>query len=588
MKLFDRLFRREEKDYSLDSILRNILIAQGTSSGVQVTPDNCEKSPTVKAIVTAVSRRIATMPVHVLATTTKGGRDSKEYLPSHPVTRLLNSPNEWQDRVNFWLDATSTLVRYGNFYAYKSRGSTGPIRNLIPLDPRQVIIDVPPGQMTPRYRVYEEGGPREISKSSLVHVRGPGRNFYCGDSPVEDVKEAIALEVAAEKFGATFFGNGAVPLMVFKFMQGTAGFKTKEEQDEFIRSYQEAFSGDKRHRAMLLPKGIEDGKPVEIANDKAQFLETRKLQREIIAGAFGVPPHMVGHLANSTYNNVEQQSLDFVINVVLPYVRMFEAAMEASLLTTEDRNAGVVIRFNLDGALRGDFKTRQEGLKIMREAGVINANDWRDMEDMNPISREDGGEDFIRPMNMVVPGEEPDNNPPPPSDSKGLQVISLEPHFSVDVQPAQHKFTFGGAEVNVRVPQSNINVPVDVRHPDIIVQPSNFNVTSPDVNVYNTTEPPIVNVTNDVKTPSVHVTQPEVKVHNHVDTPEVRVVNEVKAPIVNVNTPEPKVSIQPVTIKAPDVHIRNEIPDFEEVESQAIRDAAGRIEKTITKKRRKK
>jgi HK97 family phage portal protein len=201
--------------------------------------------------------------------------------------------------------------------------------------------------------------------------------------------------------------------MVFQYMAGAAGFKTKEEQQEFINSFERAFSGNNRFRAMLMPKGIEAGDPINIENDKAQFLETRKLQREIIAGAFGVPPHMVGSLANSTYNNVEQQSLDFVINVILPHVRRFEAALEDALLTPEDRSGGNIIRFNLDAALRGDFKSRQEGLKIMREWGVINVNDWREMENMNPVSDDDGGEDFLRPLNMGVPGEEPPANNKP-------------------------------------------------------------------------------------------------------------------------------------------------------------------------------
>jgi phage portal protein BeeE len=105
-----------------------------------------------------------------------------------------------------------------------------------------------------------------------------------------------------------------------------------------------------------------------------------------------VPPHLVGDLSKGTFNNVEQQSLDFVQHAVLPHPRIFEAAMERDLLTDEDRAKGVIIRFNLDAALRGDFKSRQEGLKIQREMGVINANEWREEEGRNPIRDEDGGE----------------------------------------------------------------------------------------------------------------------------------------------------------------------------------------------------
>ena len=205
--------------------------------------------------------------------------------------------------------------------------------------------------------------------------------------------------------------------MVFKFMQGTQGFKTDEEKTQFLEDFQAAYGQRRRFRAMLLPKGIEHSDPINVENDKAQFLETRKLQRNVIAGAFGVPPHLVGDLEKGTFNNVEQQSLDFILNVVLPYARIFEAAMERDFLTEEDRRNGIIIRFNLDGALRGDFKSRQEGLKIQREMGIINPNDWREREDMNPISAEDGGETYWQQGPSGQGGEEPRDEPDlPPQD----------------------------------------------------------------------------------------------------------------------------------------------------------------------------
>jgi HK97 family phage portal protein len=240
-----------------------------------------------------------------------------------------------------------------------------------------------------------------------MHVRGASRDYLVGDSPIRDVSRTIALEIAAEQFGWSFFANGAVPLMVFKFMQGAGGFKTKEQEEEFVKSFQEALGGSRRHKAMLLPKGIETGDPVKIENDKAQFLETRKLQRTIIAGAMGVPPQYVGDLDGSKWNNTEQMQLAFTQDVIYPIVQRFEAAMERDLLTEDDYRSGVIIRFNLDAGLRADFMSRQQGLRIQRDAGVISPNEWREMENMNPISDEDGGEDYVRPANMMVAGEEP-------------------------------------------------------------------------------------------------------------------------------------------------------------------------------------
>lgn len=387
---------RRSTGIPIDEVLRRFDAIHQLAAGVSVSPENCMQAPTVQAIVQAISKRIATLPVHVLRVTTdENGRQAKVRQPDHPVARLLREPNNWQTSVNFWLDATSWLVRYGNFYAWKGRGNSGPIRQLLPLRPDAVQVEQDPKTLKVTYRVTVEGGQhREYDADEILHIRGAARNGLVGDSPVKDIAEAIAVEIAAEKYGASVFGNQAVPGIVFEFDPGHQGFRSDEEQAAFLDSFRKAYSGFNRFKAMVLPKGIKLGQALSIDNEKAQFLATRQYQRTVIAAAWGVPPHLVGDLSKGTFNNVEQQSLDFVQHVILPYVRMIEAALERQLLSPEDRELGIVIRFNLDAALRGDFKTRQEGLKIMREAGVINPNEWREMENMNPIAAEDGGETY--------------------------------------------------------------------------------------------------------------------------------------------------------------------------------------------------
>lgn len=386
----------KKEDVSLDVILRRLEAAFETSSGVSVTPDNAMRSPTVHALVTAISRRISTLPLRVMMRSETNGTVTKKKLPNHPVAKLLKAPNAFQTESSYWLDATSSLIRYGNFYAFKARGKTGPIRALNPLHAGSTDV-VQNDDLSLTYKTTLESGKfLESPPSKIHHVRGPARNYFKGDSPVMDVSETIALEIAAESFGATFFGNGAMPALIFKFMEGFQGFRTDQERRQFVEDFQQSYGKKGRFRALLMPNGIEVDDPVGIDNDKAQFLETRKLQRSIIAGAFGVPPHLVGDLERGTFSNIEHQSLEFIQAVVLPYCRAFETAMERDLLTDEDRRSGVIIRFNLDGALRGDFKSRQEGHAIMRLNGVINANQWRKNENLNPISKEDGGDEYWR------------------------------------------------------------------------------------------------------------------------------------------------------------------------------------------------
>jgi HK97 family phage portal protein len=399
-----------EKQHVLgqNDVLARLIAAQAGLSN-NITPESCMASPTVNAIVTAITRRFAVTPVHVYQKGARGGRETKEKLPDHPVARLLSKPNSWQTRVDYWQDAASWMARYGRHIAFKARGSTGPIRQLIPKKPSEYEIL----QDENTYDVTFRRGTQEWPISRMHYVRGPARDGLRGDSPVNDVSLAIALEIAAEKFGASFFQNGALPLLVFTFMAGSQGFKNLDEQKQFIEDVQNMFGGGNAHRAMAVPKGMDKPTPLQVNNEQSQFLETRKYQRTVIAGAWNVPPHKVGDLERATFNNVEQQDEDFTASVIMPIGQQFEAAMERDLLTDDDRASGVIIRFNFDSILRADFKSRQEGLQMQRQNGVISPNEWREREGMNPIDEADGGDEYIRPANMTVAGEPPPVKPDP-------------------------------------------------------------------------------------------------------------------------------------------------------------------------------
>lgn len=403
MKWFWQQAEQETKEVaSLDSILRVLADMNKTVSGESINAENCMQSPTVHAIVTAVQNRLSISPVHVLQKGEKKGRATKEPLPNHPIARLLRRPNSWQTSEEFFGDSASTLLRHGKFFAFKSKGQSGPILELLPMDASQTEVkrNTDTWKVTFRYQ-----GTQEYSQQSVLYARLGARNFYDGDSPVFDVRESIGLEVAAEKFGAAFFGNGAMPFIYFQLMQGFNEFKTEDAKKEFLSGIKAAFGGHQKFNTMLLPKGLEMNS-LKVENDKAQFIETRKFIRTVIAGAFGVPPHLVGDLERATFNNVEQQDTDFVINVVMPIAKRLESAMERDLLTEKDRESGIIIRFNLDAVQRADVKTRSESLKIEREMGVINVNEWREQTNRNPISEDEGGEEYIRPMNMVSPGDD--------------------------------------------------------------------------------------------------------------------------------------------------------------------------------------
>ncbi len=386
---------RKDAGLSINTVIARIEALQASASGVTVTAENCMQSPTVAAIIGQVTKRMSTLPVHVYETGEKNGRATRERIRNHPLENLLRAPNDWTDSTSWMLDAVSQYMRHGNYVAVIGRGQTGPVRKLWMQNAGNVRVKLDNDTKTLSYEVYNQrGGVNRYGIDEIFHVRGSSRDGIWGDSFIELCRGAIALEIAAENMAGAAFGNGAQPGMVFEFEPGVAGFKDDEARDKFVKEFTTATSGRKRFASMLLPKGIKVGQAIAHDYEAVQMLTSRQYQRTVICGALGAPPHLAGDLAKMTFGNSEQVSLDLVQGLLLPVVKSFEAAFERQLLTDDDRRKGRVVRINLDAALRGDFKSRQEGLAIQRDRGIINPNDWREHENMNPIAAKDGGETY--------------------------------------------------------------------------------------------------------------------------------------------------------------------------------------------------
>lgn len=139
---------------------------------------------------------------------------------------------------------------------------------------------------------------------------------------------------------------------------------------------------------------------IGIPQEQAQFLETRKFQINEIARIFRVPPHMVADLDKSSFSNIEQQSLEFVKYTLDPWVVRWEQSLQQSLFLPSEKTS-MFIKFNVDGLLRGDYQSRMNGYSVGRQNGWMSANDIRELEDMNRISAEEGGDLYLINGNMT-------------------------------------------------------------------------------------------------------------------------------------------------------------------------------------------
>lgn len=200
-------------------------------------------------------------------------------------------------------------------------------------------------------------------------------------------KNAIGISLACEDYGSTFFANGASPSGV---LEHPGVIKNPERVRD---AWQRAYGGSNSHHTAILEEGMKYT-PISIPNNEAQFLETRKFQVEEIARLYRVPLHMIGDLDHATFSNVEHLSLDFVKYSLDPWIVRWEQGMMKDLLSDSEKGK-YFIKFNVEGLLRGDYASRMRGYATARQNGWMSTNDIRELEDMNLVPEEQGGNLYL-------------------------------------------------------------------------------------------------------------------------------------------------------------------------------------------------
>lgn len=295
----------------------------------------------------------------------------------------------------------SHLLLHGNAYAQIIRNGRGEVVALYPLLPNK--MDVSRDNSGRLYYTYtrnsDESNGRQkfeqvvLPREDVLHIPGLGFDGLIGYSPIAMAKNAIGIAIATEEYGATFFANGATPGGILEH-PGIV-----KDPERLRQSWKAQFSGKNNHSVAVLEEGM-TFKQMAIPPNEAQFLETRKFQINEIARIFRVPPHMVGDLEKSSFSNIEQQPLDFVMYTLNPWIVRWEQAMQQALLLPAEKGR-LSFRFNVDGLLRGDYQSRMNGYAVARQNGWMSANDIRELENMNPIPDEEGGNLYLINGNLT-------------------------------------------------------------------------------------------------------------------------------------------------------------------------------------------
>lgn len=378
-----------------DPGLAGWLNAANTIPNIAVTPANALRCPSVMAPIRLLSGTLSVLPAELFVRTSDGSRQRADNTPLYDLIHAR--PNPWQTSAQFRRVMTERLLAWGNAYARIIR--PGAPTELRPMHPDRVWpYRGSDGQVW--YRHLPRTGPAEtLAADEVLHLRyGPSRDDEGleAQSPIDLNRETIALAMAATEYLSRLFANAATPRGVLT-MPGIVDEATAKKTRA---QWEERYGGlNNAHRIAILDGGM-DFKSLSMNNQEVQFLELyRQISSEIATKIFGIPAHLVGDNSkeSSWGTGIEQMSIGYVQHTVQPILEEWEQSLDASLLTSSSRRQ-FFFEFNVDGLLRGDFKSRMEGYALMIQWGLSTPNEIRRLMNLAPSA---GGDHRLQALNMA-------------------------------------------------------------------------------------------------------------------------------------------------------------------------------------------
>jgi len=353
------------------------LYSSPSKSGVRINQDNVTSLSGVYAATRVYTDAISSLPIHVM----KEGKDRKEKLFNHPVRTLLKNPNQLMTSSVWRQIAIPHILLWGNSYnliEFEKGGSFRP-KAILPVHPKNVQkVEIQRGVLV--YHIALDDGEKfVVDQSQMLHFRCQGDNLM-GKSVIDVARDNLGAAKATDDFGGAFYRNSASLNGVL-----TTDVSLNDKAYENIKK-----SWDKAHKGVnnanstaILEQGLKY-QSITMSPENAQFLETKRFAIEDIARWFKLPPHTIADLSHATFTNIDAQDLNLVKHSILPLVVMMEQEIDRKLFREQEKQT-TYVKFNLEGLLRGDIKTRFEAYKIGIQNGFMTLNEARAKEDMNPM-----------------------------------------------------------------------------------------------------------------------------------------------------------------------------------------------------------
>ncbi|ACO86721.1 phage portal protein [Clostridium botulinum] len=352
----------------------SLIKSRTTTSGEKVTKESALTISGVYACTDIIASSISKLPIHIY----QKNKDGSNRVDNDVSYLLEKRPNLYMTPSTFKQTLTVKLLLDGNTYVWVER-RRGKAINLWILNNVQVLQDYTTGEII--YKATLNNKPYTFFNDEIIHIKSLSTDGILGKSKIDILRETIGNMQSSRKLLGNYFKNGTTTSGVVTYPEKL----NSDAKAEIRRQWQENNSGyDNAGKVAVLDLGLEYKEINSLKFTDQQFLESTKFTLEEIARVFKVPLHMINSLDRSTFNNIEQQSLDFYMNTILPLLLQIEEEFNYKLFSSTQREK-YFIKFNMEGALRGDSATRSTYYEKMINLGVYSINEVRKLENMNSI-----------------------------------------------------------------------------------------------------------------------------------------------------------------------------------------------------------
>lgn len=412
MGIFSNMLRPQATSKTIEKLILEHFGGGSTSSGMSVTSDSAMRMMTVHNCIKVLYNCMSQLPCHLM----ERNGDIRRKAEEHPLHNVLYiKPNRWMTPSGLWGLIEVFVNTRGNFLAFKSK-VRGEVRELLPIHPNRVMEIKQNSDWSLTYKISTadnwdgtKNGParehRDYSQDEIFHVMGMSLNGYSGLNPIEYARESIGLGLASEKFLSRYFGRGVHPSAVVTHPQ-VLNAQTHSNMRAVLKEKYEGLNSEGNQGFMFLDEGMDvKFPPIKLVD--AQFLELGRFNEAQICGMFGVPLMLVQAGDNpTTFASAGEFKRTFVDMVIVPKVKNIEDSIIRDCLIDNDKGR-FFPKFNLNALYRGNITERFKAYAVGIDKEILNPNECRDWEDLNPYV----GGDVYRTRTSSMKNGGADNEP---------------------------------------------------------------------------------------------------------------------------------------------------------------------------------